>query len=210
MGLDTYFYRAKLEYTPTITLSESALSELEKVLGPELFDTVKEKSKSSNTTIEKFINHAVHYYVDSIDKNKSTSTLTEVAYFRKFWSLMNILNYNDPYTYLSIPKEKIEELKEMARKTLLMVEKDIKEHGWEIEESPLNKDSDGNWYTDYKLANGIFTESMQEKADSICEEVYDESDAFLYHKTVTLYQSFSDILEKTDWDNEQILMSADW
>lgn len=210
MGLDTYFYRAKLKYTPTITLSESALLELEKVLGPELLETVKEKSKSSNTTIEKFINHALYYYVDSIDKNKSTSTLTEVAYFRKFWSLIGILNYKDPYTYLFIPKEKIEDLKEMARKTLLMVEKDLKDHGWEIEESPLNKDSNNNWYIDYKLANGIFTEEMEERADSICEKVYEESDAFLFHKTVILYQSFSDILETTDWDKEQILMEADW
>lgn len=141
----------------------------------------------------------------------------EVAYFRKFWSLLNRFSYNtDNYgKWVEVPIDKIIYLREEAKKTILMVLKFLKEHGWEVDHSPLNKinlkDDNAIWPDEcISLKNGVFTESLEDKCDEICNEVYEEYDAFLFRKVITLYQKFSDILEQTNFDTEMIIMSSDW
>lgn len=141
----------------------------------------------------------------------------EVAYFRKFWSLLNRFNYGDAEygTYVEIPKEKIVELRDEAKKTIMMVEKYLTENGWEIEHSPFERVKLEGDYTKWLdecivLKNGIFTEALEEECDSVCNEVYEENDSFIFRKVVTLYQKFSDILDSTDFDKEIILMESDW
>lgn len=143
--------------------------------------------------------------------------MDEVAYFRKFWSLFNRLNYSEEYygKYVEVPKEKIVALRDEAKKTIMMVEKYLVENGWEIEHSPLERIKLEGDYTKWLdecivLKSGVFTESLEDKCDEICNEVYEESDAFLFRKVITLYQKFSDILDNTNFDTELILHESDW
>lgn len=146
-----------------------------------------------------------------------TIRMDDVAYFRKFWSLLRRLHYTDENygKYVEVPKEKIKELRDEAKKTIMMVEKYLKEKGWEIEHSPLERVKLEGDYTKWldeciSLKNGVFTESLEEECDEICNEVYEEPDAFLFRKTITLYQTFSDILDQTDFEKELILHESDW
>lgn len=141
----------------------------------------------------------------------------EVAYFRKFWSLLNRFDYGDDEygKWVEVPMDKLIELRNEAKKTILMVLKYLKEQGWEIEHSPLERvllDGDYTKWLDkcLTLKNGIFTEALEDNCDTICNEVYEESDAFLFRKVVTLYQKFSDALEQTNFDTEMIIMESDW
>jgi hypothetical protein len=142
----------------------------------------------------------------------------EVAYFRKFWSLLHRFDYTDQNygDYIEVPKEKIESLRDEAKKTILMVEKHLTDDGWEIETSALDishyTDVRSNDYASYLivLKNGIFTDELEEQADSICNSVYQESDSFLFSKVVYLYHKFTEVLESTDWDKEIIMMESDW
>lgn len=141
----------------------------------------------------------------------------EVAYFRKFWSLLNRFDYGDKNygKWVEVPMDKLISLREEAKKTILMVLKFLKENGWEIDRSPLDRVKLEGDYTDWldeciSLKNGVFTESLEDQCDEICYTVYEEPDAFLFRKVVTLYQKFSDALEQTNFDTEMIIMESDW
>jgi len=143
--------------------------------------------------------------------------MDEVAYFRKFWSLLHRLNYTDDSygKYVEVSMDKIVELRNEAKKTILMVLKYLKDNGWDIERSPLERTTLEGDYSEWldkciSLKNGVFTEALEDQCDNVCSEVYEEPDAFLFRKVVTLYQKFSDILEKTDFDKEIILHESDW
>ena len=143
--------------------------------------------------------------------------MDEVAYFRKFWSLFNRLNYSeeDYGKYVEVPKEKIIALRDEAKKTILMVLKFLKDEGCEIEHSPLESVNLEGDYTKWldaciSLKNGIFTDTLEDKCDEICNKIYEESDDFLFRKVITIYQKFSDILEQTDFEKEVILHESDW
>lgn len=143
--------------------------------------------------------------------------MDDVAYFRKFWSLLNRLDYSDENygKYVEVPVDKIIELRSEAKKTIMMVEKYLKDNGWEIQHSPLQRVKLEGDYTEWldeciSLKNGVFTESLEDECDAICNQVYEEPDAFLFRKVVTLYQKFSDILEQTNFEKEIILHESDW
>ena len=143
--------------------------------------------------------------------------MDDVAYFRKFWSLLDRLNYTDDNygKYVEVPKEKIEELRDEAKDTILMVEMFVKENGWELEHSFLDRvNIDGDYLKIIgeciSLKNGVFTNSFEDKCDKICSEVYERSDTSLFKKVVTLYQKFSDILDQTDFEKELILHESNW
>lgn len=157
--------------------------------------------------------------VDGCDKDDPYIQVRfdEVAYFRKFWSLLRRMDYSDDKygCYVEVPVDKIIELRTEAQKTILMVLKYLKEHGWEVDQSPLERVKLEGDYTSWldeciTLKNGVFTEELEEECDAVCNQVYEESDAFLFRKVVTLYQKFSDILEQTDFDKEIILHESDW
>lgn len=140
----------------------------------------------------------------------------EVAYFRKFWSLLERLDYNSDMcgTYVEVPFEKLVDLRNEAKKTIMMVEKYLTDNGWKIERSPLNYNSNSYNHNDYDdvltLKNGIFTEDLESECDNICSKVYQEADAFLFRKVSYLYEQLTYILETTDFDNEVILHESDW
>ena len=138
----------------------------------------------------------------------------EVAYFRKFWSLLERLDYNSSLcgAYIEVPFKTLVDLRNEAKKTIMMVEKYLTDNGWKIEQSPLNYNSNNNDdYDDiFTLKNGIFTEDLESECDNICNKVYQESDSFLFRKVSYLYMRLTYILETTDFDNEVILHESDW
>ena len=143
--------------------------------------------------------------------------LEEVAYFRKFWSLLYRFDYGDENygNWVEVPMEKIAQLRNEAKQTILKVEDYLKRNGHIIHRSPLERvqlEGDySKWLDDcISLQDVKFTDDIESECDDICNSVYEESDAFLFRKVVTLYQKFSDILENTDFDKEVILMESDW
>ena len=157
----------------------------------------------------------------------------EVAYFRKFWGLLKRLDYSNEHCgmYIEVPRTKLVELATEARKTIMMVEKYLTDQGWQIKFSPLNKYSVYDLYKDIFnedddieplknefiwpeeviiLENGIFTDSIADECDHICEQVYKESDYAIFTKVVILYQKLTDILNDTDFNTQVILHESDW
>jgi len=141
----------------------------------------------------------------------------EVAYFRKFWSLLNRFDYGDENygKWIEVPMEKIAQLRNEAKQTILKVENYLREGGHTINRSPLERVKLEGDYSDWldkciSLQDVKFTDDIESECDDVCNSVYEEPDAFLFRKVVTLYQKFSDILENTDFDKEVILMESDW
>ena len=138
------------------------------------------------------------------------TSCVEVAYFRKFWGLLNFFPGYQGCEYIEVSRETIDSLCNLAKKLIKMLEKTLTDNGWIIEHSPLCKDSNGDWYHNFELENGLFTESLEEMTDNVCYEVFDCGDAFITYKVISLYQSFKDILDNTNWDTDSILMESDW
>lgn len=145
--------------------------------------------------------------------------LEEVAYFRKFWSLLYRFNYGDANygNWVEVPMEKIAQLRNEAKQTILKVENYLRGKGHIINHSLLERvkfDGDSSSWLELdeciSLHDVQFTDDIERECDDVCNSVYEESDAYLFRKVVTLYQKFSDILENTDFDKEVILMESDW
>lgn len=156
-----------------------------------------------------------YFYRVSKSDLSNKDKYNEVAYFRKFWSLLERLDYNSSLcgTYVEVPFEKLVDLRNEAKKTTMMVEKYLTDNGWKIEKSPLNYNSNSynnNCDDILTLKNGILTEDLESECDHICNKVYQEADDFLFRKVVYLYEQLTYILETTDFDNEVILHESDW
>jgi len=220
MGLDIYFYNRKKTITPNPINTEDVLNEILTLSKNNndllsIFKQLKEYSILADESLENCLYDAIKNY---LDKNMSfVSSRDEVAYFRNFWYIIHFFNYSDEYYGKDkvVTKKQLEDAVTLAKKTLMMVEKHFRENGWIIEQSPLNYDinliRDGGDKENYlTFENGIFTEELEQQADAICESVFDSDDSFLFMKVCELYFQFSRILKDTDFDNEQIVINADW
>lgn len=213
MGLDVYFYRKPkpveiksgreiLEDTKTSANTEW-IAELERL---------KQFADTQGETVENLLVRAIQSFLISHDDTKE-----EVGYFRKFWWIIRYFGYTeDDYAQdRSVTKDQLEELHTLSKKTLMMVEKMFTDKGLIIEDSPLNYSSfsDSSRYgkqPKLSFTNSVFTEDMEEEADTVCYSVFETEDSMLYHKVVDLYLSTTEILNSTDWDKQQIVLNADW
>lgn len=223
MGLDVYFYRKPLYKTVTksafdvlssinYTDNEKLVASLRQLNEYCLANWLEFEDTLANAVNAYILNHAENGKYSSSDENGEN-----VAYFRKFWWLLERFNYSDE-NYgkdMQISKEDLEDIVEYARKIILTVEKHFNDNGWVIEKSPtLNKCN--VYYYDFSLdnyfsfKNGIVTEKLMDEADDICSEILDSNDSFLFRKVCYMYMQFSYILESTDWDKEALYMCADW
>lgn len=220
MGLDVHFYnRVKKYEKPNIT-DEDILKEFDKVnIEEPLLHALKqlkqytdEEDCSFQTTLYDIISVYLNNYI--LD---SYNDVNEVAYFRKFWWTLDFFGYSDEDYGKDKPitKEKLEEAKSLAEKTIKMVIKHFTDKGFEVEHSPLGyTGKTARWgginpeYLTFK--NGVLTDEMEEEADSICSSVFDCEDSYLFTKICELYVQFTEILRDTDFENEVIVMSADW
>lgn len=141
----------------------------------------------------------------------------EVAYFRKFWWIVNYFDYRDEDYDKDVEatKSQIEDLVSVSRKIILMVEKNFTDKGFEVEHSPLEYQGNtarwgGDRSTYLTFKNSLFTDEMIDEADQICASALNSEDAFLFYKVCDMFIEFNKILETTDWDKQKIYINADW
>ena len=220
MGLDVYFYNRKKIKPEHKVDGIDVLKEVSELSADtELLQALKRLKEYTllseerlNECLVKAINQFVERESDFYDDRHC-----EVAYFRKFWWILNFFEYTDS-DYANdkpVSKEQIEEARNLAEKTIKMVMKHFTDKGFEIEHSPLEYTGQtSRWggkqpeYLTFK--NGILSGELEQEADSICSDIFDCEDSFLFCKVCELYTQFTNILNETDWDYEQIVLNADW
>lgn len=220
MGLDVHFYNRKkskskqeLDKQAVINefISSSSNTELQQSL-MRLKEYTLLSEEPFNECLVKAINQFVERYSTYYDNDPC-----EVAYFRKFWWVLNFFGYSDSDYANDKPvnKEQIEEAKNLAEKTIKMVLKHFIDKGYEIEHSPLEYTGQtsrcGGKQPEYlTFKNAVITDELESEADSICASIFDCEDSFLFCKVCEMYTQFTQILNETDWNNEHIVLNADW
>ena len=220
MGLDVYFYNRKkikpehkVEGIDVLKEVSGLLSDTELL---QALKRLKEYTILSEERLNECLTKAINQFVER-ESDFYDDRHCEVAYFRKFWWVLHFFGYADE-DYANdkpVSKEKLEEAKNIAEKTIKMVVKHFTDKGFEIEHTPLEYTGQtsrcGGRKIDYlTFKNGILSGELEEEADSICSDIFDCEDPFLFCKVCEMYTQFTQILNETDWDNEQIVLNADW
>lgn len=220
MGLDVHFYnRKKVKFEQELDkqdvlnefISSSSNTELQQSL-MRLKEYTLLSEEPLDECLVKAINQFVERYSTYYDKDPC-----EVAYFRKFWWVLDFFGYsNSDYANdKPVTKEQIEEARILAEKSIKMVLKHFTDEGYEIEHSPLEYNGDTQRWGGVKpeyltFKNAVLTDGLESEADSICEAIFNCEDSYLFSKVCELYTQFSKILNETDWNNEHIVLNADW
>ena len=220
MGLDVYFYnRKKIKPEHKVEGSEvlkevSGLSDNKDLL--DALKRLKEYTMLSEEHFNECLVKAINQFVER-ESDFYDDRHCEVAYFRKFWWVLDFFGYTDSdyANDKAVTKEQLEEAKNLAEKTIKMVIKHFTDKGFEIEHSPLEYNGDTQRWGGVKpkyltFKNAVLTDELESEADSICESIFDCEDSYLFFKVCELYTQFSNILNETDWNNEQIVLNADW
>ena len=219
MGLDVYFFnRTKEQTKETITDADAydALVEASQNCDiMELLKQLKDYSDKSNNSFRDCLFNAINDYLTCKAPSNSCNP-EEVAYFRKFWWVIDFFGYSDEDYGKDKPvtKEQLEKAKDFAEKAIKMVIKHFTDKGFEIEHSPFDYvGKTARWGGDaYYLTfkNGVLSDEIEEEADAICSDVFDCEASFIFTKVCELYVQFSEILRDTDFTKEVIVMNADW
>jgi hypothetical protein len=220
MGLDVHFYNRKKIKPEHKVDGIDVLKEVSELSSDtELLQALKRLKEYTllseerlNECLVKAINQFVERESDFYDDRHC-----EVAYFRKFWWVLHFFGYadSDYANDKAVTKEQLEEAKNLAEKTIKMVIKHFTDKGFKIEHSPLEYiGKTSRWggkqpeYLTFK--NGILSGELEDEANEICSDIFDSEDAYLFCKVCEMYCQFSNILNETDWSNEQIVLNADW
>lgn len=219
MGLDVYFYRKPID------------NHIEKRFSDVMFDLFNSSNDSLKNMIEELYSYTTDNHIPfesclteiirsfllRVSYPSSLEDGEEVAYFRKFWWVVNYFDYRDEdYSKdVEATKSQIEELVSISKKIILMVEKNFIDKGFEVEHSPLEyHGSTSRWSGDRStyltFKNSLFTDEMIDEADQICASALNSEDAFLFYKVCDMFIEFSKILETTDWSKQKIYIKADW
>lgn len=219
MGLDVYFYRKPIN------------NHIERQFSDVVSDLCNSSSESLKNMIEALYSYTVDNHIQfesclteiirsfllRVSYPSSVEDGEEVAYFRKFWWIVNYFDYKDEdYSKdVEATKSQIEDLVSTSKKIILMVEKHFTDKGFEVERSPLEyQGSTSRWCGDRStyltFKNSLFTDEMIDEADHICESALGSEDAFLFYKICDMFIEFNKILETTDWDKQKIYIKADW
>ena len=220
MGLDVHFYnrkksKSKQELNKQAVINEFISSSSNTELQQSLM-RLKEYTLLSEESLEACLIKAINQFIERYSTYYDNDPC-EVAYFRKLWWILDFFGYSDS-DYANdkpVTKEQLEEAKNLAEKTIKMVIKHFTDKGFEIEHSPLEyigKTSRwGGKQPEYlTFRNAVLTDELESEADSICASIFDCEDSYLFFKVCELYVQFSKILNETDWNNEQIVLNANW
>lgn len=219
MGLDVYFYRKPIN------------NHIEKQFSAVMHDLYNSSNDSLKNMIEELYSYTVDNHIPfesclteiirsfllRVSYPSSVEDGEEVAYFRKFWWIVNYFDYKDEdYSKdVEATKSQIEDLVSISKKIILMVEKNFTDKGFEVKRSPLEyQGSTSRWSGDRStyltFKNSLFTDEMMDEADQICASALDSEDAFLFYKVCDMFIEFNKILETTDWNKQKIYIKADW
>ena len=220
MGLDVHFYNRKKIKPEHKVDGVDVLKEVSKLSSDtellQALKRLKEYTLLSEERINECLTKAINQFVER-ESDFYDDSNCEVAYFRKFWWVLHFFGYadSDYANDKAVTRDKLEEAKNLAEKTIKMVIKHFTDKGFEIEHSPLEYiGKTSRWggkqpeYLTFK--NAVLTDELESEADSICSSIFDCEDSYLFFKVCELYVQFSKILNETDWDNEQIVLNADW
>ena len=219
MGLDVYFYRK-----PINNHIEKQFSDVLSDLYNSNNDSLKNMTEAlysyaadNHISFESCLTEIIRSFLLRVSYPSSVEDGEEVAYFRKFWWIVNYFDYRDEDYDKDVEatKSQIEDLVSISRKIILMVEKNFTDKGLEIEHSPLEyQGSTARWGGDRSkyltFKNSLFTDEMIDEADQICASALNSEDAFLFYKVCDMFIEFNKILETTDWDKQKIYINADW
>jgi len=217
MGLDVYFTR-KSNHRHVEKSFEEVAAELHSSANQDLKTALEDLYHYAGQDFEVCLTDIITSYLrKNSGVHRSSKDGDEMAYFRKFWWIVYHFNYSDE-DYgkdVEITKSQIEELVELSKKLILMVEKHFTDKGFEIDVSPLEYDGKsirwGGRRSDYlTFKNGLVTDALISEADDICSEALDSNDDFLFYKVCEMYIQFAEILATTDFNEEKIYISADW
>ena len=177
---------------------------------------LKEYTLLSEESLDECLVKAINQFVERYSTYYDNDPC-EVAYFRKFWWILEFFGYSDE-DYANdklVTKEQIEEARVLAEKAIKMVLKNFTDKGYEVEHSPLEYKGDTLRWSGVKpeyltFKNAVLTDEIESEADIICASIFDCEDSYLFFKVCELYIQFSKILNETNWDNQQIVLNADW
>lgn len=220
MGLDVHFYNRKKSKSKQELDKQSVINEfISSSSNTELQQSLmrlKEYTLLSEESLEACLIKAINQFIERYSTYYDNDPC-EVAYFRKFWWILHFFGYadSDYANDKAVTKEQLEEAKNLAEKTIKMVIKHFTDKGFEIEHSPLEYTGKtsrwGGKQPEYlTFRNAVLTDELESEADSICASIFDCEDSYLFFKVCELYVQFSKILNETDWNNEQIVLNANW
>ena len=220
MGLDVYFYNRKKIKPEHKVDGVDVLKEVSELSSDtellQALKRIKEYTLLSEERLNECLTKAINQFVER-ESDFYDDSNCEVAYFRKFWWVLHFFGYadSDYANDKSVTKEQLEEAKNLAEKTIKMVIKHFTDKGFEIEHSPLEYiGKTFRWggkkpeYLTFK--NGILSGELEDEVNEICSDIFDSEDDYLFFKVCEMYCQFSNILNETDWDYEQIVLNATW
>lgn len=147
MGLDVHFYNRKKVKSEQELDKQNVINEfINSSSNTELQQSLmhlKEYSLLSEESLDECLVKAINQFVERYSTYYDNDPC-EVAYFRKFWWVLNFFGYSDSYYANDKPvsKEHIEEARNLAEKTIKMVMKHFTDKGFEIDQSPLEYKGD--------------------------------------------------------------------
>lgn len=218
MGLDVYFYRKPINNRVEKQFS-SVMHDLYNSSNDSLKSMIEELysyTADNHIPFESCLTEIIRSFLLRVSYPSSVEDGEEVAYFRKFWWIVNYFDYRDEdYDKdVEVTKSQIEDLLSISRKIILMVEKNFTDKGFEVEHSPLEYQGNSRWNGDRSkyltFKNSLFTDEMMDEADQICASALNSEDTFLFYKVCDMFIEFSKILETTDWNKQRIYIKADW
>ena len=216
MGLDVYFDRRVKKSQADVERQTSAVVDFLSSLSQmkccveditDLLLQLKDYADSSGSTFDYEFKRAIESYLRGSCYSKARE---EVAYFRKFYFLRSYFDYTqDMYGEdLVITRNQIEDLFYRAEAAIKDTIAYFNVRGYYIQKSVLDDNFD--FGDDYLQIKGHEMSSADyEEADSLCTKFFDEEEN-LFRNVCILYQKTSEILRDTDFDRDEIVMTADW
>lgn len=229
MGLDIYFY--KKEKPLTINNDKDNYSAINNLIScinsnSRLQDSLlklNNVAKSLNCSMEDCLVEAIQKFIGNDDYYDNN----EIAYFRKFWWLINKFNYDDSWydKDMTITLQNFQELYSLSESAIKAVIEHFTKKKYKVIISPLSENADRttlrNGRRDYsnllvfKYRNYEIDLYKQEKliseANDVCKQFFQDSkDLYLFCKVCELYWQADYIIKNTDWESEYIVMNADW
>lgn len=185
MGLDVYFYReknTKEEVSPDWQVTSELTPELK-----QLIKDLKEYSIKNEESFTECLSEAIKDFL----YNHTCNNRNEILYFRKFWFILTYFNYTDD-NYgmdMTITKSHLEDLKIYLENVLAKVDKA---------------------YNNLPKTKKYNSELCDARLEEVCCKELNSSDSDVYEKTKRLYNGICSMLNDTDFDNEHIVLNADW
>lgn len=208
MGLDLYIYSQKKKDDSNKGIGLLKIKELLETLNesnnPELIDLLDRLyilSQNRGDSYTEHLSKALQQYLESENYYPKQS---ELAYFRNVWCLLRYFYYTEDNYAKDKPlsKEQLQELKDHIEKILIKACSVVPKMYLRNENNsfiPLN---------DY-----CYSQKTLDKINSVCQKEFSkeiEYKELTYNKLLEIYNKIAEILRYTDFEEEDLVINADW